>query len=580
MISKLKKCAWLPYLVSLLVLTGVFFGVLHGQNFDLNIPFQYNSDTLQFILYIKTTLDTGWFLTNPALGAPGTYQLFDFPIINNVHIFIVKALALFSHNAFVLTNLSYLLGFILAAWSALFVYKKLELNTAYALVAGLLFTLLPYHFWQAEGHLFLSSYFAVPLWCLLAFSILNEQPFCPFKNRYGNALFLIILLECIVNSDAYYFFFGLFFVFFAGIIGSIALRKTKPFYRSFGIIILSMLIVAANLAPNALYIHEHGKNHEVAHRGFSESEVFGLQIAQMLLPVENHRNADLAHTRYRYNKETLQALPKMINENTSSALGIIASLGLLFSFSIVLVQSTCKRASNLYRAASFNILAILLAVPFGFSVLFGMFISPEIRTYTRISVFIGFLSLFVFFRCLQALTAKYQWNNWRVGLIACMLLAIGVFDQTTAKDVFPKVPTWKSEVMNDQVFVGQIEHLLPAQSMIFQLPYVDFPEGIAPGTMDSYAPLRPSFFSDDLRWSAGAMKGRPAAIWQKATASQPVPTMVKDLTTAGFAGIYIDRNGYADHGQALEARLAQRLHEQPLVSPNNEFSFFRLVKKD
>jgi phosphoglycerol transferase len=268
----------------------------------------------------------------------------------------------------------------------------------------------------------------------------------------------------------------------------------------------------------------------------------------------------------------------MINENASSALGVIASLGLLFSLSIVLLQTACKRASNLYRAASFNILAILLAVPFGFDVLFGMFISPQIRTYTRISVFIGFLSLFVFFRCLQNLMEKHKFKHYLVGLIAAALLIIGAYDQTTQYNEFPKTPTWNNTLENDQIFVAQIENILPPNSMVFQLPYVDFPEGVAPGTMDSYAPFRPYFFSNDIHWSAGAIKGRSVAIWQKTVANLPTSAMINELIKNGFSGIYIDRNGYSDHGKALEAALSKILYEKPLISPNQEFSFF-IIKK-
>ncbi|MCX7123500.1 MAG: hypothetical protein NTV32_07570 [Gammaproteobacteria bacterium] len=577
MTLKLKCPNWLPYFVSLLILAGIFFGVLHGHNFNLSIPLIYNGDGLLSTLCIQSIIHTGWFLTDPFLAAPGVFEFYDFPGLDNTSGLILKFMTLFSHDALTLTNLFFLLGFVLSAWSALYVYKKLSLNTPYAIIAAILFTILPYHFSQNEAHLFLSAYFAVPFWLMLSFFIMNNEPLHFFKNRYLNAASFFICLAVIVNTGVYYTFFGLFYTFFAGIIGSIALRKASPFYRSLRIIILSGFIAALSLVPNALYIHEHGKDTQIAHRAFDESEIYGLQIAQMLLPVENHRNADLAHTRYRYDKETAQVLPKMINENSSSALGFIASLGLLFSFSIVLLQNACKKASNLYRAASFNILGILLAVPFGLSVLFGMFISPEIRTYTRISIFIGFLSLFVFFKCLQALTEKYQFKKWLIALLAFIIL--GVFDQTTEQNIFPKTPAWQSAVTNDQIFVTQIEHLVPTQRMIFQLPYVDFPEGVAPGTMDSYAPLRPYFFSHDLRWSAGAMKGRPAAIWQKATASQSTPAMINNLIATGFTGIYIDRDGYLDHGQALETSLTQILHEQPLVSPNQEFSFFSLDKK-
>lgn len=110
--------------------------------------------------------------------------------------------------------------------------------------------------------------------------------------------------------------------------------------------------------------------------------------------------------------------------------------------------------------------------------------------------------------------------------------------------------------------------------MVFQLPYVPFPENPPVNRMVDYDGLRGYLHSDDLRWSYGAIRGRndPNA----ALAAEPTPALVKDVAAAGFAGIYVDRFAYADQAAKLEAELAATLGTKPLVSENGRFSFFQL----
>lgn len=52
--------------------------------------------------------------------------------------------------------------------------------------------------------------------------------------------------------------------------------------------------------------------------------------------------------------------------------------------------------------------------------------------------------------------------------------------------------------------------------------------------------------------------------------------MIKTLTDAGFAGIFIDRLGYTDNGVALEAQLRTLLHSEPITDSHGRYLFFRL----
>ena len=56
--------------------------------------------------------------------------------------------------------------------------------------------------------------------------------------------------------------------------------------------------------------------------------------------------------------------------------------------------------------------------------------------------------------------------------------------------------------------------------------------------------------------------------------------MVDELKSKGFGGIYIDRYGLYedDKWQELEEELEEYLHQKPLVSDNERYSFFNIVE--
>ena len=91
-----------------------------------------------------------------------------------------------------------------------------------------------------------------------------------------------------------------------------------------------------------------------------------------------------------------------------------------------------------------------------------------------------------------------------------------------------------------------------------------------------YSHFRPYLHSKRLRWSYGAIKGRKGAEWMGTTSSLPVPQMVQTVARAGYAGIYIDGFGYADHAAALESQLAGFLGIAPIVSDDDRFYYFSL----
>ena len=190
------------------------------------------------------------------------------------------------------------------------------------------------------------------------------------------------------------------------------------------------------------------------------------------------------------------------------------------------------------------LIAFAVATLGGISSLLEFFVTPDIRGWNRMSVFIAFFSLLAVALLLDLLAARLRRRRGGVALSAALfaaVLAFGVFDQTS--DYFvPDYATDAAEYRSDAAFVAAIQARLPVGAAVFQLPYVPYPEGY-PTTVDSqlvtsyatsYEQLRGYVHSTTLRWSYGAMKGRPDD-WAAQLAAKPVQLAVPAVAAAGFA---------------------------------------------
>jgi phosphoglycerol transferase len=153
-----------------------------------------------------------------------------------------------------------------------------------------------------------------------------------------------------------------------------------------------------------------------------------------------------------------------------------------------------------------------------------------------------------------------------------------VLDQTGWTFFFtPEYDKIKNEYQSDEDFVAGIEAALPPRAMIFQLPYVPFPENPPVNAMLDYEHFKAYLHSRTLRWSYGAIKGEQEDLWQKTVAAKPPAEFVQEISRAGFVGIYINRDGYEDKAARVEAELSALLGAKPVASRRGNLIFFNLA---
>lgn len=568
--------------------------VMELWNADLSIPLSYSRDALDSAMVIKGLIDNGWFLHNEFVGMPSGLDLHDYPyqLTSNFHFLLIKLVSLFVSDYAVTMNLYYLLTFPLTTITSLFVFRQFNISYAFSVVGSLLFTFLPYHIMRGEDHLMLASYYMIPLIILVILWIYSKKSILfQYDEDSRNlrldlisfeSLLSIIICLIISSTEVYFAFFACFFLIIAGISASFTQKNIYRLMVSGILIALISIVILVNISPNLIYRYNHGYNTEAVQRYPEESEIYGMKISQLLLPVSRHRISFLANLKHKYN-----AHAPLVNENNMSTLGMIGSFGFLILIGWLFygrLESRHKELDDdlsevISRLSVLNISAVLLATIGGFGSLFANLI-PEIRSYNRISIYIAFFSLFTVVLLLDRFSQMYRKSTpsrFIVYAFLSILLLLGILDQS-AKDFAPNYALLKWEYTSDAEFVSKIEASVPHNAMIFQLPYLPYPEQWRPvHKLTDYELFKGYLHSKTLRWSYGAMRGREGDIWQREVAKKPPEALVETLSFAGFSGIYLDRHGYADMGNDLETKISALLNTKPIVSANNRLVFFNMT---
>jgi phosphoglycerol transferase len=583
--SSLKNI--LPYLVASLSSLFFLFLFLRLERADWRVPFYYAGDSMLYEMFFKEVVDSGWYLDYKRLGLPYGLNLRDYPINDTFSLLLVKLTNWFISDHALIFNLFYVMTYPLTTITSLYVMRQFKISFYPALLGSLLYTFLPYHLLRSQVHLFYSTYYMVPLmilvilWACADNSSHNTEGSQPLKLSLRNPKFIFSLVVCVLiasTGGVYYAFFGCYFLVVAGIVQAIAFKQIRRLLLPGVLTAAIFAMMMINLAPCIIYQFNHGKT-ETAQRMPAEAELYGLKVAQMILPLTGHRIGPLKMAKDEYN------MAPLVTENDGSTLGVIGSIGFMILLGWLVSnawnlrrQEDNSNGNLLGQLSVLNISAVLLGTIGGFSAIFSLFVSPQIRSYNRISIYIAFFALLAVALLLERARQKFfQPRGLRIAfnILAILSTIIGLYD-LTSKSMRPDYAGAKAEYLNDKDFVERIEASLPPGAGIFQLPIKRFPETAAIERVGDYDLLKGYLHSRQLRWSYGAMRGRASDLWQTPLTTKPLPEMVETIGLAHFDGIYIDRFGYADNAAQLENELRALLETEPIVSKNERLSFFNL----
>ncbi len=577
--TRTKKAEGLLYVFASILSIALAWITLDLGQADWRVPFHLPGDGVYYALLSKTLLETGWVHQNPSLSAPFELSLFDFAHFDNLHLLLMKIIGFFRADWGVVLNVYYLLTFPLTAITSLVLFRWLKINAPLALGLSVLYTVQPYHFIRGQGHIMLASYYMIPLLVLVAFwlseyrslsplpPIINTKPRThPWQSRRLNLSVLI----CLVASSAghYYACFGCFFFLIASVRASLRFHQWLNVRHFLLLAAVTLFGFTANLAPNFMYWQNHGTNRQVSAKQPRYSEEFGLKTVQMVLPVEKHRIRALAKITDKYNRTS-----PLVNENTSSAIGLIATLGFMGLVGLLLYPRDIEaNGLSVNSLALMNVGALILATVGGFGTVFAYLISPQIHGYNRISIFVALFGYVAFGIFLN----KYANRGRSVvcrSLInlgtASIILAVGYLDQTNQSFV-PDYAAEHANFHHNESFGIQIEKTFPQGSKFFMLPLSSFP--FDDGKI-GYDHFQAYLHTNGMRWSDPAMLNRRPSTWHQTVAAKSIPEMLRDLSIAGFDAIWIDDQLKAGPEASLIQYLESVVGIQPLFDGKSRYVF-------
>ena len=546
-------------------------------NMDITVPTTYTGgDDAGLLVNAKMLTQQGWCLSTDRLGTPfgGDYYDFTANVMHNFDLITLKIFAMVTGNAAVAFNLEYFSIFIFASLISYFVMRELKITNWISICGSLTFAFSPFIIMRGTQHIVLSTCYFVPLSILLCIWIYERDDILCFNKHFfknKRNWFVILFVILIANNGiAYYQFFTCFLLFVTGISKLIKTKKLKFLLKSIAATAGIVLCMLVNMIPIFIYTSTHGDNPlAVIRGGFVESEIYGLKLIQLFLPVDGHGLNWLCHIINYYNNSTIY-----FNENITSYIGVMGICGLLFSLTMIFMKKKTDVFNRLTLMSELNLMMILLATGSGIGTMFAFVISAKIRGYNRISIFIAYVSILVFCIGLNAFYQKYK-KKWIIG-VGILFTAICLWEQIPAGYI-PDYGIIKTDYESDELFVQNIEDSVSEGAMIYQLPYHEYPESGMVNQMSDYQLFVGYIHSDKLKWSYGAIKGREADTWLDNASNLPVQRLAVFLKKNGFEGIYIDRRAYsAADVEIIENKLSSITKYKPIYSNNGNLSFFKL----
>lgn len=572
--------------VTALIICGVLLGYL--TDFSLthwDYPFAYSGDGITLLETMKNVVNgDGLYNSSLAGGIIGSPR-YDFPIPELLHVFGIWACSKLTGDVILGTNIYFGLTFFLTVITTMVLLLDRKVYRPLAITASILYAYAPYKLYRWTAHYFLSCYYLLPLALLvmlwlgegkLSLSGLGRHVNAIIRRQtWGRLVFAAVVCLLMGIGGLYYAFFACAMLCLVALINCIEKKRLSELILPLLCIGLTAATLIAAMLPSLLYIRANGANPQVAVRNPIEAQVYGLNLPVLIFPNLGHRIASFSQF-----TSTFRDSQTIVGTSEGSSIGFFADIGFLFLLLTAFVKIKAVYTKTMQLLSKLNLFSVLLAVIGGLGSLVAIFITPQIRCYNRISIFIGLFGLVAFIFLLNGFV---QWCRKKTGRLASMaiccclagsVLIVGYLDQTPIEKNNDAIV---AQVDIDRAFVQQVEELSHHEGVVFQLPYVPYPEYPPVNQMTDYEHIKMPLLSKDTIWSYAAIKGREAASTIEATAALGIQSMVPSLVKQGYNGVYIDRYGYQEEEWIrLEKSLSDLLHSKPLVSDDNRRSFFTL----
>lgn len=575
--TKNRKSAFVDTAILTVLVIVILCLAMRIGEMDFSVAYPIGGDNLHTLTYIKSIQENGLkgLFFNERIGAPEVSTLIDYPLFDFLLAFEVRVLCVFFDNAATIAHLVYIFSFLLSAFSMYFLLRYLSLHNRVVMIGlSIIYSLAPYHF-RRLSHLTLANYFILPLGIMIAAMILKEE----FRNGLPvqgvKKKFFVLLVGVVGLGNVYYSFYSLLIILLAVLYKAIE-KKSFKIIRHEGIVFIEgCAFFMIGLLPKLFYAVLHGKNAVAGVRTPQGSEVYALKIIQMFVPQSYSESTTLANLYHKYTDTAFN-----VNENVTASLGLAAILGFVFACIWFVFRYICRKNDNEFKYkqimdfSAFAIFFLILwGVGGGIGTIFCYLISPQIRANNRVSILIAAFSLMMLGIGLELLAEKVKKRYIAVGFL--VLFCFSLYADVEWRD-----KGWQTAAIkaNEQYepFFAEIEAEMEQGDMIYQLPFSTCPNPAMVNDMSPYAHLRGYLYTDNLKWSYGGTVGRNTKAKELLVNDGVGILFVNNIQEAGFKGVYIDTDGFADGGEFINTFYQEVLGLEPLVSVDSKLYFYKL----
>lgn len=478
----------------------------------------------------------------------------------------------FTPNSAYTFYMYFIATFVLCALCMYLFMRIANINAWISCMISAIYSLAPYHFLRIPHTAFI-GYYTIPLCMIMLYYIVDFDS----SNKKVSKVLLFMCALIVGLGNPYYFFFGLMLFALSYLILIIRLINDKKthskkdwikliFDKCWAFVLMCITFFACQL-PRVIYMRTSHNNYNAVGRFPYEAETFGLKMIQMVLPSPYHNSRSLQNITHSYNASGVS-----VNENMTACLGLLGVLGMTILFFELYKNLVLKETGFLlidFLALS-NLLLLLVGTVGGLGTIFNYLITAQFRSYNRISIFIACL-------CLTGLAItleKIVIHNKPLGLIIVIsFLVMGLYDQVPLKPLFPYNVENSAAQKQLEAYFNEIESVLGENKMVYQLPYMQFPENGYINNLPDASHFQGYVFTDTLKWSYGGIKGINTTAKELNIDDGMSESFLCGLVEAGFSGIYINRDGYADNGKEIMSFYEQR-GIKPIVSENGSLLFY------
>jgi hypothetical protein len=509
------------------------------------VPLEFDGDAAFVLMQVKDILDQGWYWSNPDIGAPFGQTAGWFADASWTHYAVVKVIGLVSSSPATVSALYFFVGFPLAALTAYWLARTLDISRAAAVMVGVLFSVLPGH-QLTFGHLWLAGYWVVPLalWLVL---VVSGHVRADLRGSLARTCLRLGVVIAVVGLGGVYYVAFLLLLTLVVVALSIVAGKGLPVVkRAFvvgggvtAVCLVPILVASLQTRGDSVTGPTAGP------RGFWQSETYAGKLVDLVLPWIHHRVPGAASLTANYASATVPTVEQ-------PALGVVSLAGMCGLLALGLASLLGRPKTARTPLTGVLTLLMLASLAFytrgGLGALAAVVVTPSIRTWSRLVVLIALMGLL-------AVGLAVTWLRERRVLLASLaagaLVVVGVLDQTNPAAA-PDYRALQAARADVAAYAASLESSVGTGCSVFQLPVVPFPEQAPTLAMTDYEQLRPYVVSSGLRWSYGAMRGTAAADWQLAL--PPVASsgaLLDDLAAAGFCAVEVDTRGLSQPAEAL-----------------------------